>query len=142
MLQAEYQFDGSVNLFHSILGKGSSKKRAFRLRIKETRRVQRTDLKTEKHSISWKTCLLCCHSNICGIITRHIPCVSTEDHRDNKRLLVDGVSRDYKNRSISCLFSALSGAKIDKINLASANHSSNHRSRSGGILLRSQCIRL
>ena len=142
MLQAEYKLDRSVNLFHSILGKGSSKKRAFRLWIKETRWVQRTDLKTEKNSISWKTCLLCRHSNICGIITGHIPRVRTEDHRNNKRLLVDGISRDHQNRSISCLFSALCGAKIDKINLASANHSSNHRPRSGGIPLRSQCIRL
>jgi hypothetical protein len=115
--------------------------RAFRLRIKETRRVQRTDLKAEKNSVSWKTGFSGCYPNICWIVTGDVLCVSADDYCNNKRLLVNCVSRNDQYGSISSLFSTFNGVEIDKVDVAAANHSSIHRSPSGGILLRLPCIR-
>ena len=56
------------------------------------------------------------------IVTRHIPCVGADDDRDDQRLAVNGVGRDHQDRSAPSLFPTVSGAEVDEVNLATANH--------------------
>jgi len=134
--KGENQFKGFVNLLHSPWGKGSSQKRSFRFGIKKPGRVQRTDLEAEENSIFGKAGFPGCYPDVRRIIMRDILCVSPDDHCHDKGLPVDCISRNDQYGAISGLFPAFSGVKIDKIDVAAANHSSIHRFLSSGTPLR------
>src|SRR2546425_3467821 len=122
LLEVEHQPEGSLHLRHASWWYGPCEIRTVGLRVKETGWVQRANLKAQEYGVDWKAGFPGRHADVRWIVTRHIPCAGADDYRDDQWLAVNGVGRDHQDRSAPSLSPTVSGAEVDEVNLATANH--------------------
>ncbi len=124
LCKVEHQSECLFYLLHARRWCASRKVWTVSLGVEKSGGIQRANLKAEEYSVARKTGFLGCHADVRRIVTRHIPCVGANHHRDHERLAVDGVCRDHQDGPSPGLFPAVGGTEVDEVNLTAANHPS------------------
>ena len=78
-LQPKNETEGIVNPFHGFCRHSPGSHRLATLGVKESRMIQRSDLKAEEQGIGRKLCLLGSDSNVGRIVTTDIRGVRTRN---------------------------------------------------------------